>query len=177
VLLDLSRIRSARDRIERTYQPSDFAAGHDDYEIAAPVSLALDVLKDGARFRLVGHVKTVLRLTCGRCLEPFTYPVAADFDLLFLPQKDNAGEGEVEVQEDDLATAFYHEETIDLEHLMREQFYLALPMKPLCAAACRGLCPVCGTNLNDSTCTCDATWRDPRLAGLQSLLDREPKSE
>ena len=47
---------------------------------------------------------------------------------------------EREIDEDDLATAFYREGMLDLIELMREQFLLALPMKPLCSEACRGLC-------------------------------------
>jgi uncharacterized protein len=177
VLLDLSRIRSGRDRIDRTFQPGDFADGRDEYEIVEPVTLGFDVLKDGTKFRLNGRVSTVLRLTCGRCLEGFRYPVDSTFDLLYLPQKENAGEGDIEVQDQDFATAFYQDDTIDLGQLLKEQFYLALPMKPLCTSGCRGLCPVCGTNLNESTCGCDTKWQDPRLAGLQSILDRGSESK
>ena len=46
---------------------------------------------------------------------------------------ENVGEGEREVEEDDLATAFYDDDQIDLTHLIMEQFQLALPMKALCA--------------------------------------------
>ena len=59
-----------------------------------------------------------------------------------------------EVEEDDLATAFYDDDQIDLTHLIMEQFQLALPMKPLCTEACKGLCPQCGTNLNTGSCDC-----------------------
>ena len=59
---------------------------------------------------------------------------------------------------------------------MREQFYLALPMKPLCVETCRGLCPACGINLNQASCECDTAWQDPRLAGLKALL-RNGRSE
>jgi uncharacterized protein len=55
--------------------------------------------------------------------------------------------------------------------MLREQFYLAIPMRPLCREDCKGLCPHCGTNWNTGTCACDVRWQDPRLAGLQSLLD------
>jgi uncharacterized protein len=55
---------------------------------------------------------------------------------------------------------------------MREQFYLALPMKPLCSEACHGLCPVCGTNLNRGTCDCKRDWDDPRLAPLRELRSK-----
>ena len=54
---------------------------------------------------------------------------------------------------------------------MREQLYLALPMKPLCREDCRGLCAECGANLNLTTCGCARRWEDPRLAGLRALLD------
>ena len=74
-----------------------------------------------------------------------------------------------EIQDDDLSTAFYEHDTIDLGQLMSEQFYLALPMKPLCKDACRGLCAQCGTNLNRETCGCSPAWDDPRFAALKAL--------
>lgn len=174
--LDLSQIRSGREHIERIYQPSAFeAAAGDDFRVTTPVALSFDIDKDKAQFRLRGGVTTVLELTCSRCLEPFSWPVEADFDLLYLPQIENTGEGELEIEADDLATAYYRDDTIDLRQLLVEQFQLALPMKPLCSNACRGLCPECGTNLNRDTCDCEPTWQDPRLAGLRDLLSDRPK--
>ncbi len=169
MLLDLSRMRGEHDHFDRTYQPSAFESDKEDYEIVRPVVLALDVHKSKREFRLAGRLATVLQLECGRGVEPFTLPVEAAFDLRYLPHSENTGEGEVEVEEDDLSTAFYRDEVIDLGQLMREQFYLALPMKPLCQEACRGLCPHCGANLNQTTCTCVDTWVDPRLEALRSL--------
>ena len=110
----------------------------------SPVSLAFDIFKDKAHFRLVGNVTTTLELPCGRCLEPFTLPVDASFDLRYQPHAANTGEGEREIEEDDLSTAFYENETIDLGQLMREQFYLALPMKPLCGEIASGSAPCAG---------------------------------
>ena len=96
----------------------------------------------------------------------------ATYDLQYLPQADNVGEGELEVAEEDLGVAFYEANTIDLGQLMREQFYLALPMKPLCGPECRGLCPQCGANRNRGECGCQVQWEDPRLAPLRRLLER-----
>ena len=70
----------------------------------------------------------------------------------------------------DTAATFYEDDAIDLADLLREQFYLALPMKPLCRQDCKGLCPQCGTNLNTDTCQCQVRWEDPRLAGLKALI-------
>ena len=138
--------------------------------IVAPVHLAFDIHKDKDKFRLVGNVETELELACSRCLEPYRFPLSAAFDLLL-----SAGvsavfaEAEHEMDDDDLETSYYRDDQIDLNELLREQFYLALPMKPLCREDCRGLCPQCGTNLNTSTCGCAPTWDDPRLAALKGL--------
>src|SRR5204863_5454342 len=132
--------------------------------VVAPVKLAFDIYKDKDQFRLVGSVETMLELPCSRCLEAFKSPVDSSFDLRYQSHARNSGEGEREIEEDDLTTAFYENETIDLGQLMREQFYLALPMKPLCGDDCKGLCPTCGINWNKGTCNCSNQWEDPRLA-------------
>jgi uncharacterized protein len=172
MFLDLSKIRTAQERYEREYEPQAFTRQDDAFRVAAPVSLAFDIFKDKAHFRLAGRVATVLELPCCRCLEPFSMPVEATFDLRYQPRSTNAGEGERELEEDDLATAFYDDDEIDLRQLMEEQFYLALPMKPLCREDCLGLCGVCGTNLNRGSCECKREWTDPRLAALRTLTTR-----
>jgi uncharacterized protein len=169
--LNVARIRGARDRFERVYEPKEFAAEPDGYRVMAPVTLAFDIFKDKDRFRLAGSVTTTLELPCSRCLEPFTWPVEASFDLQYRPRTDadTHGKREREVDEGEFADAFYEDDTIDLGELMTEQFLLSLPMKPLCQEACKGLCPQCGTNLNRATCTCVNDWVDPRLAALEAL--------
>ncbi len=171
-ILDLTEIRGSHEQIARSYEPGALAAA-DDYAVVAPVSLAFDIYKDNRQYHLVGRVKTTLEVDCGRCLEPFSLPVDAAFDLLYLPHSENAGEGEIAVEEDDLSTAYYRDEQIDLAHLIEEQFYLVLPMKPLCSAECRGLCPQCGINLNTGSCTCQPGWEDPRWAALRGLAGGE----
>jgi uncharacterized protein len=174
MLLDLTKIRTARERYDKVYQPDAFPAEGDVFRVVAPVSLAFDILKDRQQFQLIGSVGTTLELPCSRCLEPFTLPVHGEFSLRYQPHSTNTGEGEREVEEDDLSTAFYENEEIDLGQLMREQFYLSLPMKPLCRDACAGLCPICGTNLNRGSCGCKRDWEDPRMAVLKSLKNPKP---
>jgi uncharacterized protein len=163
--LNLAKVREAHERFERVYAPEQLGVPDDTFRVAAPVALAFDIYKDKDQFRLAGSVQTTLELPCSRCLEPFTW----SFDLRYQPHARNTGEGEREIEEDDLTTAFYENETIDLGQLMREQFYLALPMKPLCRDECKGLCPTCGTNWNKGACDCMNQWEDPRLAALKTL--------
>jgi uncharacterized protein len=177
MLFDLSKLHGSREHVERTFQPSAFDPQDDEYRVAAPVALSMDVQRStGDTFNVSGRVRTTLELQCSRCVEPFEVPVDAEFDLRYVPQAANAGEGEREIAEDDLTTAFYREGILDLAELLREQFVLVLPMKPLHDEACRGLCPECGANLNRTDCGHAPMWEDPRLAPLKALLNR-PKEK
>jgi uncharacterized protein len=167
--LDLTRFRQPLGHFARTFTPEEVAQEGDAYRIVAPVTLEFEVHKDKERFRLVGSAGTELELGCSRCLESFRLPVNASFDLRYHPASEMTQEEEREVEEEDLETSYYRDDQIDLNELLREQFYLALPMKPLCGEDCKGLCPQCGTNRNTGACACDTGWEDPRLAPLKQL--------
>jgi len=134
---------------------------------------------DDVAFHLGGSLAATLELECVRCLEPFRLELDEPLDLLFLPFSVNVGPGkagkpaeneERELKDEDLAVSFYQDDKIDMGLLIREQIYLALPMKPICRDHCQGLCPKCGTNLNSSSCNCAREAVEPRLASLKSLL-------
>jgi len=167
--LDLTRYRQPLGHFSRVFQPEEVAQEGDAYRIVAPVQLDFEIQKDKVRFRLVGTAATELELPCSRCLEPYRMVVNAPFDLRYHPVSEMSQEEEREVGENDLETSYYQDDQIDLNELLREQFYLALPMKPLCGEDCRGLCAQCGTNLNTGTCDCHTEWADPRLAPLRQL--------
>jgi uncharacterized protein len=177
MLLDLSKLKGSREHFERTFQPSVFDPQDEDYRVVVPVEASFDVEKAGGdAFRVTGRATTRLELECGRCLDPFELPVDARFELRYVPQVAEGADGEREISEDDLTTSFYRDGMLDVIELLREQFQLALPMKPLCAQACRGLCPECGANLNRTECGCKPKWEDPRLAPLKGLLNREKEN-
>jgi uncharacterized protein len=167
--LDLTRYRQPLGQFARTFRPEEVADADDAYRIVTPSDLAFEIHKDKDRFRLIGTVAAELELPCCRCLEPFRLPIAASFDVRYLPASEVSADVEREVNGEDLETSYYRNDAIDLNELLREQFYLALPMKPLCSEDCRGLCAQCGTNLNEGTCDCVSVWDDPRLAALKGL--------
>lgn len=196
---DLSRFKSGTDHIDRTYEPAAFGAESEDFRITSPVHLTADLTKSGAKFLLKGRLTATLELACSRCLEPFAVPVDASLDLTFVPAAEPVkpvaeppadatparhkktprhGHEDVEldgteVAEDELGLSEYSGDAIDLGQMMREQFYLALPMKPLCQPDCKGLCPVCGKNRNRETCSCESTWVDPRFEVLRNFKKNE----
>jgi uncharacterized protein len=171
--LDLTQFRQPETEVVRRYEPEEFEGRTSQFRVVEPVDLRFKVRKDKDRYQVTGKLTTALELTCSRCLEPFRQPVDSSFDVRYLPHSANLGEDEREVEADDLSDAFYRDEQIDLRQLMEEQFYLTLPMKPLHSPDCKGLCPNCGANLNETTCNCQIRWEDPRLAGLKALMNRD----
>jgi uncharacterized protein len=170
VKLDLTRYRQPLTQVSKRFRPEELEGEREAYRVVEPVELAFDLHKDKDRFRLEGTVRTVLELPCSRCLEPYRLPVDAALDLRYLPVSERSSEDETEVSEEDVDISFYQDDQIDLSELLREQFYLVLPMKPLCQEECRGLCPQCGVNRNTGTCDCGPGWEDPRLAALKGLI-------
>lgn len=167
MFLDLHRIRGGTERVERRDPPEAFGLTREEFRLVAPVDFAADATKDGAKARLVGRVSTRVELPCSRCLETHQIPVEANFDLLFLPAAEDTGAPEGEISDADVGVSFYTDDQIDLAEVVREQIFLALPMKPLCREDCQGLCPECGVNRNNETCSCATEWVDPRMDALR----------
>jgi DUF177 domain-containing protein len=131
----------------------------------------LTVRKDGDDVLVLGRMGARVPQTCARCLETFHVTVAPAVDARFVPAPAGRGE-EHELGADDLETDVYSGNSLDLASLVETETTLALPMKPLCADGCRGLCPVCGTNRNATVCGCTVKAPDPRWAALQGLAGR-----
>jgi uncharacterized protein len=133
--------------------------------------LHLRLERDGDTVFVQGSLGASVPLSCGRCLEPMRVRLSPEVSSRLVPAPRGRVEGR-ELGSDDLETDVYAGDTIDLGALVETETSLALPMKPLCRADCRGLCPVCGINRNSSTCACETSTPDPRWAALKGLADR-----
>jgi len=122
----------------------------------APVSYSLAVSKEYGHIRVSGDVKAAVSICCSRCLAEYKSSVSSYFTIIFRKGSSDPGviEDETELSEDDLISSVYSGDEIDLTHDIEEQVAMAIPLKPLCEEGCKGLCPECGTDLNQSNCTC-----------------------
>lgn len=88
------------------------------------------------RWLVSGSTALSVELTCARCLKEFRKTVEADFSEEFSRTPDG--------------DQFPAEETrIELTDMLRSVLVLALPDRPLHSPDCKGLCPVCGQDLNE----------------------------
>jgi uncharacterized protein len=85
-------------------------------------------------------------------------------------------EGEKELERDETAHEFFDGEVIEVDHLVAEQIFLALPVKVLCSEDCKGICPGCGANLNEEPCRCKAERGQSPFEKLKSIKEGLPKS-
>ena len=119
--------------------------------------------------RIKGHIQATVEAPCDRCLEPARTEIASEFDLFYRPAETGPLMEEMEVAEGEIEIAFYEDDRIELEDVLREFILLALPMQWVCGPDCKGICPVCGQNRNTSACHCEVKPVDDRWAALKKL--------
>lgn len=162
--LDLNRLeREGRARIDADIGPEDPFWNETGLKAAAPLEVRLEAQQAGPDVVVRGEVAGSFRLECRRCLEAVTVAIDEDVGLLY-----RAGEP-AEDEPEDVLPLPEREATLDLSSPVREQVLLAVPRFAVCREACRGLCPHCGTNLNESSCDCTADETDERWAPLRRL--------
>lgn len=110
-----------------------------------------------------GDFSGQIRTACRRCLAPLELEVSEHFEILFDPKASRADEDEA------LYVLDARADELDLRPALRERFLLAVPDFPLCRESCSGLCPICGTELNEGSCQCDPSEKDPRWGPLERL--------
>jgi uncharacterized protein len=118
--------------------------------------------------RVQGKLNVTVSATCDRCLEAASIAIDNDFDLVYMPAGESAV-GEEEIDQEAIEVGFYEGNGLELNDVLREIVLLALPMRVVCSEACRGICPVCGRNRNQTDCGCHEDAIDDRWSKLRSL--------
>lgn len=145
---------------------------HMECRIEKPLEARLTVMpaEDGCLVR--GTLTGAVVVPCNRCAEDAAVAIDTRFDEFEDIPPEESAPGAVP---DDASHVVYdrHAPMLDLAAVCWEQFMLSLPVAPLCKEDCKGLCPVCGTNLNEGECSCVREHDDPRMAPLRDLARRQ----
>ncbi len=117
--------------IEEKRSASELDLARDDLKFVTPIALAVYINRD--KDEAYAHVSAAGRIeaVCSRCLSSYTMDFKRDFDFSY----DLRGKA-----------------VLDLTDDIRSEIILEYPVKPLCKEGCKGLCQVCGKNLNEGSC-------------------------
>ncbi len=168
MIVDIDRLPREGLEISKDFEFSTFEIVDEDAVFLEPVHAELSIKKVGEDVFVKGRLKAALSFVCSRCLVPFEFPVDSPFDLAFFPEELEAVKEELDSE--DLDMSFYYGRRIDLKEIVLEQLNLTFPFKPLCSESCRGICPICGKNINTGGCSCVTKDSDIRLDKLKIFM-------
>lgn len=133
--------------------------------------LEFQITLSGKDIVLAGKWGGSISYTCDRCGEDVTMDLDLDFHKIFVGGREMSPGRDTELKREDLDIAHLNGDGFFLEDVIYEQLILSIPYQKLCRGDCRGLCQVCGTNLNGPRCSCLVGEVDPRLEILKTLRD------
>jgi len=125
-----------------------------DFDFETPLQSEVKIKKIGRSVLITGKVRATLRLQCIRCLKEFSYSLSSTFELTLHPLKEAPSEEETELDSEEMESNFFEGGEIQLSEIACEQIFLEIPYQPLCQEGCKGLCSICGKDLNVSSCEC-----------------------
>lgn len=175
MFIEIESLKPEPLHVHHVFQAGELTFSREDAILKEPVTADFVLEHTGSDLHISGSVNTTVRFQCARCTKEFVKDLSAGFDLSYLPQPEwTDEEGEVELHYEDMEVAFYDGIALDVDQMVLEQIELALPMRFVCREDCKGLCPQCGTDLNEGPCSCSKETADARLA---SLLDFRRKMD
>ncbi|MEF9916230.1 MAG: DUF177 domain-containing protein [Lachnospiraceae bacterium] len=167
MLINLSDILSTNDKtktVQAALDMNEFQSMLGTFSIQKkqPVFLSITHRKD-RELLIKGKTALTIAIPCDRCLKD----VLTDFKIEF--DKDISlceSEDEIEKEEKNYIDGY----NLDVDKLLYNEILIGWPMKILCSEDCKGVCNVCGQNLNEGTCSCEDTSLDPRMSVIRDVF-------
>ena len=172
MFLSVKEMELQKVRFDETYEPGQIDFTGEDIVQASPLAAKgtaeLLAHSDG-QMRIQGKIKVEMTSQCDRCLGGARFALDSGFDLFYRPSSQLPDEDEVAIDEGEAQIGFYEDGGMELEDILREQILLALPMQRVCSDVCKGICPACGKNRNETECDCKLETHDDRWGALRKL--------
>lgn len=174
--IDLSSLRQNPGRTKDMVLESKHIEGlPNGLTLSEPVQVHLHLEASERQVMMTGHIDTGIDTQCDRCLVPVHYQLSFDFSESLMSTHDVDILCQHGKDRELLETEhwLYDSAHLDLNYMLLDKLLSQLPFQHLCQDDCRGLCPHCGINLNEDTCSCDNQEIDPRWAILAQLKDNK----
>ncbi|MFQ3550346.1 MAG: DUF177 domain-containing protein [Armatimonadota bacterium] len=155
-------------------EPAIKIIDNDDCQCDKPITGRFSFSNTGSAIIVRGSFKAEVLVECARCLKSFCYNIEQDIDELLplVGGKDEIEEQLGELPGDDKEPLFEYN-IFNLGEYLRQAIISALPIKPLCSEDCKGLCSICGSELDSEDCKCKEESVNPAFAKLEFLLKEE----
>ncbi|HXA06146.1 MAG TPA: DUF177 domain-containing protein [Bryobacteraceae bacterium] len=157
MFLSVKEMEVRKVRFDETFPPGEIDFSGDQVNQASPLhaeGVAELLANTDGEIRIKGRLSVKMEAECDRCLARAQFPLETAFDLFYRPSEALAAVEEVAIDEGEAEMGFYVGLGMELEDVLREQILLSLPMQRVCSAECKGICPVCGGNRNETLCDC-----------------------
>lgn len=170
MLISLSEVMNCREetvQMEVETELSVFEMNGVTYPIQkkTPVRLTLNSPAP-KRVLIQANTELILSASCDRCLREVSLPFEITYE-----QEIDFSKSEKERAEELDETAYISGYDLDVDRLITEELFLAFPAKILCKEDCKGICNVCGADLNAGECGCDRGVPDPRMAAIRDIFN------
>ena len=170
MIINLSEIMLVPDKVERITAPielENFRLRRETYEFKVKNPLELTITNLGKKKLLIeGSTIIVLMIPCSRCLED----VETTLDISISKEIDFGKTEEERIEELDEMN-YINGYDLDVDKLVYGEILIDFPMKVVCSDDCKGVCNVCGKNLNKGTCNCVSTSLDPRMSAILDIFN------
>lgn len=144
------------------------------FDIVSPVNVRFMIEKNSEGFVLKGEVETTINLVCSRCLKTFDEKIVGEIEAYYINDRFSDLYTKSEKLESLDNIIFFSENKVDITDRIIESILMEIPDKPLCKEDCKGLCPICGVDLNENPDhTHEEEYIDPRFAKLLDIFNDE----
>jgi uncharacterized protein len=168
--IDLSHLPPDGLELKRHVHANAWKIEETDWHSRGDLDFEVSIQGNQHKVRVNGSFTAQVTVECHRCLQDIDLDLARTFRATYMvPGGDRFAKEEVELESSELEIGYLESHFLPLHEMIQEQVYLALPMKFLCTAECRGLCTHCGANLNEVECGCSSEQADPRWASLKAI--------
>lgn len=132
----------------------------------SPFVLRIANVGSAGRLRIEGETEVTVLIPCSRCLKEVatSIPISIDKTLRI----DESGIADEDMEELDYLVGL----NLDVDRLAHGEILMNWPEKVLCRPGCKGICKVCGQDLNEGSCDCDGGAPDPRMAAIQDVFQK-----
>ncbi|HHV99883.1 MAG TPA: DUF177 domain-containing protein [Clostridiaceae bacterium] len=157
---DILKINGASLNVEFSEKIEGLETNDNGLVFDSPVSFKGKLTNEKGTLRLNGYVDLQYKVKCYRCLKDLERNMSFDLNERFVSSNN--------IADSDVYT--YNGNYVDTDKAIKDNIILNLPMKHICDVGCRGLCPKCGTNLNERECNCREDDINPRMEALKNFF-------